>query len=181
MFDQFFLSFHPARMPPCPTKGGLSVRFATLDQNFFENVKTHNRHIYRMVLCIAGDIARGGKAPSSFSASSQGQRSRQRVPSPSDPASEKVVCERDVQAHQSQVEPGCDAEGGASHVDDIARCGRWRMATAGGVVAKLMRPSIQRICWLDGIGRGRAPHTAHVAYGSNSTFEPAPITSDFPP
>lgn len=39
------------------------------------------------------------------------------------------------------------------------------MATAGGVGAKLMRPSIQRICWLNGIGR-RAPHTAHVAYGS---------------
>jgi hypothetical protein len=39
------------------------------------------------------------------------------------------------------------------------------MATAGGVDAKLMRPSIQRICWLGGIGRGRAPHTAHVAYG----------------
>jgi len=39
-------------------------------------------------------------------------------------------------------------------------------ATAGGVDAKLVRPSIQRICWLDGIGRGRAPHTAHVAYGS---------------
>ena len=38
--------------------------------------------------------------------------------------------------------------------------------TAGGVDAKLVRPSIQRICWLDGIGRGRAPHTAHVAYGS---------------
>src|ERR1700681_3887028 len=81
------------------------------------------------------------------------------------PASEKVVCERDVQAHQSQVEPGCDTEGGVSHVDDIARCWRWRMATAGGVVAKLMRPSIQRICWLDGIGRGRAPHTAPIAYG----------------
>jgi hypothetical protein len=43
------------------------------------------------------------------------------------------------------------------------------MATAGGVVAKLMRPSIQRICWLDGIGRGRAPHPAHVAYGSIAT------------
>jgi hypothetical protein len=41
------------------------------------------------------------------------------------------------------------------------------MAT-GGVDAKLMRPSIQRICWLDGIGRGRAPHTAHVAYGSKN-------------
>ena len=39
-------------------------------------------------------------------------------------------------------------------------------ATAGGVDAKLVRPSIQRICWLDGIGRGCAPHTAHVAYGS---------------
>jgi hypothetical protein len=76
------------------------------------------------------------------------------------PASEKVVCERDVRAHQSQVEPGRDVEGGVSHVDDIARCGNWRMATAGGVVAKLMHPSIQRMCWLDGIGRGRAPHRA---------------------
>jgi hypothetical protein len=28
-------------------------------------------------------------------------------------------------------------------VDDIARCGRWRMATADGVDAKLVRPSIQ--------------------------------------
>ena len=112
VFDQFCLSFHPARMPPCPTKGGLSVRFATLDQNFFENVNTRNCHIYRMALCIAGGIVRGGKAPSSFPASSQGQRSRQRVPSPSDPASEKVVCERDVQAHQARQSPGATQKAG---------------------------------------------------------------------
>ena len=74
MFDQFCLSFHPARMPLCPTKGELSVRFATLDQNFFEDVNTHNRHIYRKVLCITGDIARGGKALALFSASSQGPK-----------------------------------------------------------------------------------------------------------
>jgi hypothetical protein len=48
VFDQFCLSFHPARIPLCPTKGGLSVRFATLDQKFFEDVNTYNRHIYRM-------------------------------------------------------------------------------------------------------------------------------------
>jgi hypothetical protein len=54
---------------------GLSVRFATLDQNCFEDVNAHNRHIYRMVLSITGDIGRGGKAlPSFFSTSSQGQR-----------------------------------------------------------------------------------------------------------
>jgi len=39
------------------------------------------------------------------------------------PASEKVVCERDAQAHQSQVELGCDAESRVSHVDDIAPAG----------------------------------------------------------
>src|ERR1700730_12800 len=100
-------------MPSCPTIRGLSVRFATLDQNCFEDVNTYNRHIYRVVLSITGDIAGGGKGRPVFSASRQGRGSRQRVPSPSDPASEKVVCD-----------------------------------------------------WLDGIGRGLAPHTAHVAYGS---------------
>lgn len=66
MFDQFCLSFHPARMPLCPTKGGLSVRFATLDRNFFKDVNIHNRHIYRIVPCMTGDIARGGKALAAF-------------------------------------------------------------------------------------------------------------------
>src|SRR6202042_1373428 len=45
-----------------------------------------------------------------FSASSQGQRSRQKVPSPSDPASEKVICER--RAHQARSSPGATQKAG---------------------------------------------------------------------
>jgi hypothetical protein len=118
-----------------------------------------------MMLCITGDIARGGKALSSFSASSQGRRSRQRVPSPRDPASEKVVCERDVQAHQARSSPGATQKAGFSRRRHRS-LRKMADGTAGGVDAKLMHPSIQRICWLDGIGRCRAPHAAHVAYGS---------------
>jgi hypothetical protein len=33
-------------------------------------------------------------------------------------------------------------------------------------------------CWFDGIGRGRAPHTAHVAYGSKS--EELTMSTSFP-
>jgi hypothetical protein len=107
-------------------------------------------------------------ALSSFSASSQGSRSRQRVPSPSDPASEKVVCERDVQAHQARSSPGATQKAGLLTSTTSLAAGEMGMATVRGVDAKRMRPSIQRIYWLDGIGRGRAPHTAHVAYGPNN-------------
>jgi hypothetical protein len=53
-------------MPLWPTKGGLSVRFTTLDQIFFKDVNTHNRRIYRIVPRMTGDIARGGKALAAF-------------------------------------------------------------------------------------------------------------------
>jgi hypothetical protein len=121
-----------------------------------------------MTLCIAGDIARGGKALSSFSASLQaGVLARE--------CHHQVILpqKRSLANEMSRrIKPGrarVRRRRRAFHVDDIARCGRWRMATAGGADAKLMHPSIQRICWLDGIGGGRAPHTAHVAYGSRAT------------
>jgi hypothetical protein len=115
-----------------------------------------------------GGHREGGKVLPLFSASSQGQRSRQRVPSRILPQ-KKVACERDVQAHQARSSPGCDAEGGASHVDDIARCGRWRMATADGVDAKLVRPSIQVDAGLMG-SVGAVPHPAPVAYGATTVL-----------
>jgi hypothetical protein len=52
------------------------------------------------------------------------------------------------------------------------------MATAGGVVAKLMHRSIQRMCWLDGIGRGRAPHSAMSPPDPSRHFDGAALTSD---
>jgi hypothetical protein len=50
--------YYPARMPLCPTNGGLSVRFVTLDQNFFGNVNTY------VVISTARcrDLARSSKA-----------------------------------------------------------------------------------------------------------------------
>src|ERR1700730_11462126 len=47
-----------------------------------------------------------------FFRSSQAQRSRQRVPSPGDPASEKFVCDRDVQAHQARSSPRANQKAG---------------------------------------------------------------------
>jgi hypothetical protein len=79
-----------------------------------------------MMLRITGTSRGAARRCRLFSASSQGQRSRERVPSPGDPASEKVVCERDGQAHQARSSPGATQKAGLSHVDDIAHCGRRR-------------------------------------------------------
>jgi hypothetical protein len=54
VFDQLCLSFHPARMPPCPTARGLSVRFATLDQNFFRGCQ------YTQSSYLQGDAVHNG-------------------------------------------------------------------------------------------------------------------------
>ncbi len=39
------MSFNPVPIPPCPTTGELSVRFATLDKKASEDVNTHDRTI----------------------------------------------------------------------------------------------------------------------------------------
>jgi hypothetical protein len=43
----------------CPFDLRLSIKIVS-------RISIHNRHIYRMVLSITGDIARGGKALPSF-------------------------------------------------------------------------------------------------------------------
>src|ERR1700674_2879314 len=124
-----------------------------------------------MVLSITGDIARGGNAlPSFFSVITMPAFSPES-------AVTKGSCLRKGRLRtpgaSSQVEPGCSAEGGAFSRRRHRSLREMAEATAGGVEAKLVRPLIQRTCWLDGIGRGRAPHTAHVAYGSIAPFRPS--------
>src|SRR5216683_140747 len=50
----FWMSFNPARMPLCPTNGVLSVRFPTLDLNFFRRCQYTQSSYTGMVLCITG-------------------------------------------------------------------------------------------------------------------------------
>jgi hypothetical protein len=144
VFDQFCLSFHPARMPLCPTKRGAVRSVCDSRSKFFRGCQYTQSSYLQKVLCITGDVARGGKALPLFPALSQTPCARQGVPSPSDLASERSFANemsRRIKPARARVR----RRRRASHVDDIARCGRWRMATTDGVDAKLVRPSIQRI------------------------------------
>ena len=174
MFDQSCLSFHPARMPLCPTKGGPSVRFATLDQIFFEDVNTHNRHIYGKVLCITGDIARGGKALPLFQRHRKAGVIARECHPPSESCLRKGRLPTRCLGASSQVEPGCDAEGGllTSTTSLVAGDGGWLPRMALTRSSCVRQPTY-------GIGRGRAPDTAHVAVGSIAPLWPHPKTVGF--
>src|ERR1700694_2817100 len=102
-------------MPLCPTKGGLSVRFATLRLKFFRGCQYTQSSYLQEGAVHNGDIARGGKALALFSASSQHPKfSPKSVPSPSESCLRKGRLRTRCPGASSQVEPGCEAEGGAS-------------------------------------------------------------------
>jgi hypothetical protein len=80
VFDQLLDELQPSPDATMSDERGAVRAIPDSRLNFFEDVNTHNRHIYRNGAVHNGDIARGGKGLPLFSASSEAQRSRQRAP-----------------------------------------------------------------------------------------------------
>src|SRR5258708_19579096 len=83
-------------MPLCPTKGGLSVRFATLDQNFFEDVNTQSSYLQEGAVHNGGHREGRQGAGAFFSVIASPEVLARECHHQVNPASEKLVCERDV-------------------------------------------------------------------------------------
>src|SRR5258708_33826382 len=81
-------------MPLCPTKGGLSVRFATLDQNFFEDVNTQSSYLQEGAVHNGGHREGRQGAGAFFSVIARPEVLARECHHQVNPASEKVVCER---------------------------------------------------------------------------------------
>ena len=142
--------------------------------NFFRGCQYTQSSYLREGAVHNGGHRKGRQGAAAVSASSQGWRYRQRVPSPSESCLRKGRLPTRCQGASSQVEPGCDAEGGllTSTTSLVAGDGGWLPRMALTRSSCVRQPTY-------GIGRGRAPDTAHVAVGSIAPLWPHPKTVGF--